>query len=598
MNPSMECVGREPRPPALGVRSPGESQNDPPTWRGEPLLVGITGHRNLHVDEAPALRESVRDFLQTLRGQSPTLELAVVSALAAGGDQLVAEEALAIGIAVVAVLPMARCEYANDFADGDERRRYDALCKRSTIIEMASLDPHAMRVEAGDPLARARHYAQAGVYISSHCHVLLALWDGKANGRTGGTAEVVAYHLDGIKPASIERRREASALNPFGVGSERLAYHIACSRAQDDGAPMPPLQPVQASWRSGDGSRADPGAIPAEFARTLARLADWNADVLRHAVRIKAAARTISGGSGTGGPPSPIEQRFAAADWLALHYQRRVLAAMRLLYTLAALMGIAFIVYDQLGQDYMIFAFITLFAVGVGIDVLARRRSWHRKYLDYRALAEGLRVQAFWRRAGLEAGGDAEFAHDDFLQKQDVELDWIRNVMRSAAIEAASRPQPAIDLERAIEEWVGRADGTGQLGYYTRRGVERRRRHRLTQALGAASLWVGIGISVVLAVTVFVLPKDWKTLLVAAMGVFSIIAAVREAYAYRKADKELIKQYSYMQRIFAQARRAIDRADTPAQKRGVLRALGEASLAEHAEWTLMHRERPLERARI
>ena len=68
--------------------------------------------------------------------------------------------------------------------------------------------------------------------------------------------------------------------------------------------------------------------------------------------------------------------------------------------------------------------------------------------------------------------------------------------------------------------------------------------------------------------------------------------------AYRKADKELIKQYRYMQRIFAQARRALDRADTPQHKRRVLRALGEAALAEHAEWTLMHRGRPLERARI
>ena len=574
------------------------STGQPSNRRAERLLIGVTSHRNLRPDEMPALREAVRAFLELLRAECPTLELVVVSALAAGGDQLVADEALAIGVSVIAVLPMARAEYAVDFAGGDERRAFDALCARSTIIEMTALDPHATPVDARDPVARARHYAQAGVYISSHCHVLLALWDGKANGRTGGTAEVVAYHLDGIKPTTIERRREPSTLNPFGVGNERLAFHIVCSRDQADGAPAAPLRPLQAAWRSGDGTSAGAADMPVEFQRTLARLADWENDVSRHAARHARATRTITGHAATDPSSSPIERRFAAADWLALHHQRRVLAAMRLLYTLAALMGIAFIVYDQLGQDYMIFAFIALFAVGVGVDMLARRRSWHRKYLDYRALAEGLRVQAFWRRAGLAVGGDAEFAHDDFLQKQDVELDWIRNVMRSAAVDADALPLADVDLERAIEDWVGRVGGTGQLGYYTRRGTERARRHRLTQALGAASLWVGIGISVVLAVTVLVLPKDWKTVLVAAMGVFSIIAAVREAYAYRKADKELIKQYRYMQRIFAQARRAIDQAVTPAQKRGVLRALGEASLAEHAEWTLMHRERPLERARI
>ena len=33
-------------------------------------------------------------------------------------------------------------------------------------------------------------------------------------------------------------------------------------------------------------------------------------------------------------------------------------------------------------------------------------------------------------------------------------------------------------------------------------------------------------------------------------------------------------------------------------KRRILRALGEAALTEHAEWTLMHRERPLQHSRI
>ncbi len=76
----------------------------------EPLLIGITGHRNLRADEVPALREAVRDFLLALRTQCPTLELTVVSSLAAGGDQLVAEEALALGAKVAAVLPMVRTE--------------------------------------------------------------------------------------------------------------------------------------------------------------------------------------------------------------------------------------------------------------------------------------------------------------------------------------------------------------------------------------------------------------------------------------------------------------------------------------------------------
>ena len=68
---------------------------------------------------------------------------------------------------------------------------------------------------------------------------------------------------------------------------------------------------------------------------------------------------------------------------------------------------------------------------------------------------------------------------------------------------------------------------------------------------------------------------------------------------HKKADKELIRQYGFMQRIFAGAKRLLDGlGDDPAERRRVLVALGEAALTEHAEWTLMHRERPLPTSRI
>ena len=49
-----------------------------------------------------------------------------------------------------------------------------------------------------------------------------------------------------------------------------------------------------------------------------------------------------------------------------------------------------------------------------------------------------------------------------------------------------------------------------------------------------------------------------------------------------------------MERVFSNARRLLDTADSTQRKRSILRALGHAALEEHAEWILMHRERPLE----
>jgi hypothetical protein len=329
-------------------------------------------------------------------------------------------------------------------------------------------------------------------------------------------------------------------------------------------------------------------------------MAEFDADVLKYREAIASKVELRSSAGAPLATDTAVDRLFQAADFLALHFQRRVLFAMRSIYSIAALMGIAFMCYSDLpAQDYMIFVFLALFASGISLSLVAKRRGWHRKYLDYRALAEGLRVQSYWRRAGLSVTADSEFAHDNFLQKQDVELGWIRNVMRWAGLEADLAPasREADALQRVIAEWVGEADGAGQLGYYTRRSVQRARLHRITETLGALSLWTGISISVFLAVFFLRLSQDTKTTLIAIMAVVSILAAVREAYAYRKADKELIKQYRYMCRIFSSARRALDRARDEDEQREILRALGEASLAEHAEWTLMHRERPLEHAK-
>ena len=53
-----------------------------------------------------------------------------------------------------------------------------------------------------------------------------------------------------------------------------------------------------------------------------------------------------------------------------------------------------------------------------------------------------------------------------------------------------------------------------------------------------------------------------------------------------------------MRGIFASARRKLDATQDTDGQRDILHALGDAALAEHAEWALMHRERPLEHGKL
>jgi hypothetical protein len=150
-------------------------------------------------------------------------------------------------------------------------------------------------------------------------------------------------------------------------------------------------------------------------------------------------------------------------------------------------------------------------------------------------------------------------------------------------------------VDWVIEQWVGDESGkTGQLSYYKRKEVEKAARFKLTTTLGRVTLWIGILIAIILAIAGSDMSDTQQKTLLILMGIFPLIAGIRDAYSYKKAEKELIKQYRFMSGVLANARRLLDSSDDPEFRRRVLRALGTAALEEDAEWILMHRERPLE----
>jgi hypothetical protein len=569
-----------------------------------PLVVGITSHRNLAVGEIAALRARVRELFAQLKRDFPHAPLVVLSPLAAGGDQLVAEEGLQLGAALVAPLPFARERYAEDFADPVSRRQFDALCAQAQVFELPLVAGNTDAAIARHGPARNRQYAEAGMFVARHCHLLLAIWDGKPSDHEGGTAQIVDYFLTGTPPGGTERRRSRQP-NLYGGGDERLLCHIACSRNAAGGAPAAPLLPGQIIWRSPDMESLPDAPMPRSFRAVFAHADAFNVDVASYRDAIAARGFDVddapaAAGAETQRRPSSPAVLYRAADWLAMHFQRRVLLAMRVIYVIAFVMGVAFTVYDNLSQrDDMLFLFLLLFATGAVVNAIAKRREWHRKYLDYRALAEGLRVQCYWRCAGISVTGSTGFAQDSMTQKQDIELGWVRNAMRCAGL--ADDPSPsapdAATVRAVIDDWVG-DDAHGELGYYRVRTGQRERAHRLNETIGATCLLAGVCISVLLAVLGPWLSSDGKNELILVMAVFSIFAAVREAYSFRKADRELIRQYHFMQRVFGNARKELDAAVDTHQQREILRALGEVSLAEHVEWAVMHRQRPLEAGKM
>ena len=566
-----------------------------------PLVIAVTGHRDLVPEEIPGIRERVRNLLADLAKRYPERRLRVMSPLAEGADRLVAREALALGVELIVPLPMPRESYIKDFQTEESVQEFDHLCAGANeILELPLARKNALEDIADYGPARDLQYAQVGIFLCAHCHVLLAIWDGKLTGDLGGTGQVVRFHHDDIMEGYTER---STASQQMLVDDESdLVYHIVCSRDRPEGRPHEDFEPLQTWWFTKDEKQPRRTSIPPQHKVIFKRSGEFSRDARRHALRISQECYPLYDESETDYLPNGIKTihyLFCISDWLAMFYQKRVLFALRATHALAFLMGLMFILYtDWATANTYMFAFLGFFALAYAVQRLATRSAWNRKYLDYRALAEGLRVQFYWAAAGVTSENESKFTHDNFLQTQDPELGWIRNIMRVAGTRCDAHPVTSNKgLAFVLREWIGDPD-SGQLGYYRRKAIERAKKSRNTEFLSR----IGLLVSALVVITIIILgtsiPDPVRDQLMVAMGSILLLVGIRQGYAFSTAESELIKQYEFMLRIFNNARRRLEIASSNRERRLILRALGGSALDEHAQWILMYRERSIDQAEI
>ena len=262
--------------------------------------------------------------------------------------------------------------------------------------------------------------------------------------------------------------------------------------------------------------------------------------------------------------------------------------------------------HDGLAGLLSIAGVMLIFSLGWLLAMWAHRRSWQRRYLDYRALAEGLRVDFYWELSGVRAQFEGEFAHEGFLQRQDAELEWIRAAMRAVSLRRALHPPLSWPngFAHTFAAWVGDPDpvnGSGQLLYYRNRShaLERRQEaaERIARAMLFGGLLLGLGL---LADAVWslrapsLIPHLLYGLMLWSLALLTVYGAIFEIYLGEKADRALIRQYRHMDRLFSFAAGELRSARSGAEKLEILRSLGHACLAEHAQWILAHRDKRIE----
>lgn len=600
----MESTGTE-----AGVMHDPEGQ--PPGQFKIPVLVGIVGHRDLVPAEVPAIRDAIAALLSALREAAPDVQLVLLSSMAEGADLLAAEVAHDLGLGLIALLPYSAARCREDLHGAAAQASFDRLLAHAEKLELPELA--AAGGAKGTPAERRDlQFQRAGALVARYSSLLIAVWDGQATRHVAGTARVIEQRRHGLLGAGDATHGEADVL--LRAGDNDLIYDIRCARAGNGAAAGAAHGGVQViGFVSGDQQLGSvERGLPRALATLLHRTGGFNRDVQDYGPQIARSGRRLA-------PPSPedapealryIDRLFTAADWLGVHFRRCYTRALRTRYALWALLALLLLTFKKEHTGWIglgsILGVLVIFGLGWLLALWAHRRNWQRRYLDYRALAEGLRVDFYWELSGVRAEFSGEFAHESFLQKQDVELEWIRAAMRAVSLRCALHEPVAWPggFAHTYAAWVGDphpASGSGQLQYYRLRAHALGHRQELAERVARWMLFAGLALGIVLAAAaaldlrgVALLPPRAHNLMLWALALLTVYGAIFEIYLGEKADRALIRQYRYMDSLFSAAAQGLRAAATQPARLAILRSLGHACLAEHAQWTLAHRDKRIE----
>jgi hypothetical protein len=397
------------------------------------LTIGITGHR---LEAIPAAKRAnvERRIAEVLRQievaalvlyqREPDLfspdapVFTMVSPLAEGADQMAAEAALARGWQLQAILPFDRRAYLADINDQDSRARFERLVGSATCTLELPGDPH-------DPLEA---YVMAGRGTVAHCDILLALWDGLPPRGRGGTGEIVELavargtaivHLpvDATQPTEILW----SAFDPnvvtrtgydMNVHRPFDAEHLSLIMTAMMAVPPDPRERRFYLQFARERQHRIRGRLEYPLLLALTGISPLRSSHWREARSADLIDEEwqnfLAGCSDCHGVSASLEllhKAYGWADRMATYYAQTfrsghifnfVMAAAAVLVGLSSFALPASKLQLALVEMFITLAIILNTAFGI-------RNEWHRRWLDYRQLAERLRPLRSLKLLGIAA---------------------------------------------------------------------------------------------------------------------------------------------------------------------------------------------------
>jgi hypothetical protein len=206
---------------------------------GIPLVISVTGHRDLTEDGVRAVREGIAALFEDLRHRYPHTNIILMTALAEGADREFAREALAHSVPVAPVFPTRLESYketfsGDGFADGVAGSVEDvqSILDHPLTLSPCVLDYGNVNIIEG--------FRRLSAFLVGNSHILVAAWDGWCSKYSGGTYDTIRMACGGIdsdliasvSPKSPVTGDSRSVSHYLNSGEDVLVYWIKVERAK------------------------------------------------------------------------------------------------------------------------------------------------------------------------------------------------------------------------------------------------------------------------------------------------------------------------------------------------------------------------------
>lgn len=341
----------------------------------------------------------------------------LISPLADGADQAAAEAALASGWELQAILPFDRERYRATLSSEAARASFDRLVDAaSMVLELP-----------GEGEGQVDDYVMAGRATVAHSDLVIAVWDGQPPRGRGGTGDVASQVITSgtglihLPPGEgTESRLVWSAFDPDVL---TVADSMSVARPCDPAHLERLLRALLLPPDDAD-ERAFLGEFTSEHLRSYRTRIEYPLLLNLFGVRrvrasdiaeshcqrqIEEEWRSYRSGCpeahGIAAPIGLLEEAYSWADRLATHFAQTYRSGHIFAFVLggaAVCLGLSSFMAPQHKIYFAVAEIIVTVAIILNA-MIGNRNAWHRRWLDYRQLAERLRPMRSLKLLGIAA---------------------------------------------------------------------------------------------------------------------------------------------------------------------------------------------------